>query len=90
MSCSTGWEVIAKRSWFLNEQVPPLSHPSHHLPPAPAEDIGRRILGEDVTEKELSDAVTWPKASVAEPLRDQLLQLCRQRLDGSNPGTFGW
>jgi hypothetical protein len=30
---------------------------------------------------ELSDAVTWPKASVAEPLRDQLLQLCRQRLD---------
>jgi hypothetical protein len=31
---------------------------------------------------ELSDAVTWPKASVAEPLRDSLLQLCRQRLDG--------
>jgi hypothetical protein len=30
---------------------------------------------------ELSDAVTWPKASVAEPLRDQLLQLCRQRHD---------
>ena len=28
---------------------------------------------------ELSDAVTWPKASVAEPLRDQLLELCRQR-----------
>jgi ATP adenylyltransferase len=31
---------------------------------------------------ELSDSVTWPKASVAEPLRDELLQLCRQRLDG--------
>ena len=30
---------------------------------------------------ELSDAVTWPKASVAEPLRDALQQLCRQRLD---------
>jgi hypothetical protein len=30
---------------------------------------------------ELSDAVTWPKASVAEPLRDPLLELCRQRLD---------
>jgi len=49
--------------------------------PAPAEDIGRRILGEDVTQEELSDAVIWPKASVAEPLRDQLLQLCSQRLD---------
>jgi hypothetical protein len=31
--------------------------------------------------EELSDAGTWPKASVAEPLRDQLLELCRQRLD---------
>jgi hypothetical protein len=30
---------------------------------------------------ELSYAGTWPKASVAEPLRDQLLQLCRQRLN---------
>jgi hypothetical protein len=30
---------------------------------------------------ELSDAVTWPKASVAEPLREELLQLCRERLD---------
>ena len=30
---------------------------------------------------ELSDAGTWPKASVAEPLRDDLLQLCRQRLN---------
>ena len=30
---------------------------------------------------ELSDAGTWPKASVAEPLREELLQLCRQRLD---------
>ena len=29
---------------------------------------------------ELSEAVTWPKASVAEPPRDELLQLCRQRL----------
>ena len=26
---------------------------------------------------DLSDAATWPKASVAEPLRDELLQLCR-------------
>ena len=33
------------------------------------------------TAVELSDAVTWPKASVAEPLRDELLQLCRQRLN---------
>ncbi|MCX5946671.1 MAG: hypothetical protein NTY67_00230, partial [Cyanobacteria bacterium] len=31
--------------------------------------------------RELSDAGTWPKASVAEPLREELLQLCRQRLD---------
>ncbi|MEY4805717.1 MAG: hypothetical protein RLZZ206_106 [Cyanobacteriota bacterium] len=30
---------------------------------------------------ELSDAGTWPKASVAEPLRDDLLQLCRQRFN---------
>jgi hypothetical protein len=30
---------------------------------------------------ELSVAGAWPKASVAEPLRDELLQLCRQRLD---------
>ena len=29
---------------------------------------------------ELSDAVTWPKASVAEPLRDPLLELWRQRV----------
>jgi hypothetical protein len=36
------------------------------------------LLGGD----ELSDCGTWPKASVAEPLRDELLQLCRQRLDG--------
>ena len=83
--------------------------------PAPAQDVARRILWEDVTQidyytervkrmvgkvltgngitrydqgayglvggEELSDAGTWPKASVAEPLRDQLLQLCRQRLD---------
>ena len=81
--------------------------------PAPAQDVARRILGEDVNQiddytervkrmvgkvltgngitryergtydlvggEELSDAVTWPKASVAEPLRDQLLELCRQR-----------
>jgi hypothetical protein len=31
--------------------------------------------------EELSDAVTWPKASVAEPLRDELQQLCRERQD---------
>jgi ATP adenylyltransferase len=91
--------------------------------PAPAQDVARRILGEDVTQidyttervkrmvgkmltgngitaygngaysliggvaegfcaaVELSDAGTWPKASVAEPLRDGLQQLCRQRLD---------
>jgi hypothetical protein len=30
--------------------------------------------------EELSDAGTWPKASVAEPLREELLQLCRQRV----------
>jgi hypothetical protein len=30
---------------------------------------------------ELSDAGTWPKASVAEPLREDLSQLCRQRID---------
>jgi hypothetical protein len=28
---------------------------------------------------ELSDAITWPKASMAQPLRDALLQLCRER-----------
>jgi len=83
--------------------------------PAPAQDVARRIMGEDVTQLEyytervkrmvgkvltgngitrcekgtyalvgseaLSDAGTWPKASVAEPLRDELLQLCCQRLD---------
>ena len=35
------------------------------------------LIGAD----EQSDAVTWPMASVAEPLRDALQQLCRQRLD---------
>jgi hypothetical protein len=30
---------------------------------------------------ELSDAVIWPKASMAQPLRDALLQLCRERQD---------
>ncbi len=98
-------------------------HPCHPpvptCPPAPAQDVARRILGEDVTQidyytervkrmvgkvltgngitlyergtydlvggvaegfcaaVELSDAGTWPKASVAEPLREELLQLCR-------------
>jgi len=37
---------------------------------APAQDVARWILGEDVTQEELSDAE-----------RDQLLELCRQRLD---------
>ncbi|MBE9173803.1 hypothetical protein IQ216_12205 [Cyanobium sp. LEGE 06143] len=30
---------------------------------------------------ELSDGGTWPKASVAEPRRDELLELCWERLD---------
>ena len=30
---------------------------------------------------ELSDGGTWPKASVAEPQRDELLELCWERLD---------
>ncbi len=34
------------------------------------------IGGED-----LSDGGTWPKASVAEPLSDELQQLCRERQD---------
>jgi len=37
--------------------------------PGPAQDVARRILGEDVTQEELSDAE-----------REQLLQLCRQRV----------
>jgi hypothetical protein len=54
--------------------------------------VGRVLSGNGITAygngayslnggDELSDAVTWPKASVAEPLRDALQQLCRQRLD---------
>ena len=54
--------------------------------------VGKVLTGNGITHyergtydlvggEELSDAVTWPKASVAEPLRDQLLELCRQRLD---------
>jgi hypothetical protein len=45
---------------------------------------------------ELSDAVTWPKASMTQPLRDALLQLCRERQDhllfviqGAHGGTPG-
>jgi hypothetical protein len=45
---------------------------------------------------ELSDAVTWPKASMAQPLRDALLQLYRERQDhllfviqGAHGGTPG-
>ncbi|MCP9800270.1 hypothetical protein [Synechococcus sp. RedBA-s] len=37
---------------------------------------GKRLPGNG----ELNDGGTWPKASVAEPLRDELLQQCRQRL----------
>jgi hypothetical protein len=51
-----------------------------------------RLIGGD----ELSDAVTWPKASMAQPLRDALLQLCRERQDhplfviqGAHGGTPG-
>jgi hypothetical protein len=54
--------------------------------------VGKVLTGNGITRyergtydlvggEELSNAVTWPKASVAEPLRDQLLELCRQRLD---------
>ena len=35
MSWWTGWEAIAKRRWFLNEPVPPLSPTSPHLAPQP-------------------------------------------------------
>ena len=45
---------------------------------------------------ELSDATTWPKASMAQPLRDALLQLFRERQDhllfviqGAHGGTPG-
>ena len=45
---------------------------------------------------ELSDAVTWPKDSMAQPLRDALLQLYRERPDhplfviqGAHGGTPG-
>jgi len=45
---------------------------------------------------ELNDAVTWPKASMAQPLRDALLQLYRERQDhllfvlqGAHGGTPG-
>jgi hypothetical protein len=51
-----------------------------------------RLIGGD----ELSDAVTWPKASMAQPLRDALLQLYRERQDhplfviqGAHGGTPG-
>jgi hypothetical protein len=54
--------------------------------------VGKVLTGNGITRydqgaydlvggEELSDAGTWPKASVAEPLREALLQLCRQRLD---------
>ena len=54
--------------------------------------VGKVLTGNGITRCEkgtyalvggeaLSDAGTWPKASVAEPLRDELLQLCCQRLD---------
>jgi hypothetical protein len=45
---------------------------------------------------ELSDTVTWTKASVAQPLHDARLQLCRERQDhllfliqGAHSGTPG-
>ena len=54
--------------------------------------VGRVLTGNGITAdgdghdsliggESLSDGVTWPKASVAEPRRDELLKLCRQRLD---------
>ncbi len=36
---------MAKRRWFLNEPVPPLSPPVPTCPPPPAQDVARRILG---------------------------------------------
>ena len=39
---------------------------------------------------ELSDADTWPKASVAEPLRDQLLHLRSQRLNAFRERKKEW
>ena len=46
-----GVEGHYRKRWFLNEQVPPLvTLHSPPAPPAPAQDVGRRILGEDVTQ----------------------------------------
>ncbi|MBE9153608.1 hypothetical protein [Cyanobium sp. LEGE 06113] len=43
-----------------------------------ADDDGHdSLIGGD----ELSDGGTWPKAIVAEPRRDELLELCWERLD---------
>jgi len=54
--------------------------------------VGKVLTGNGITRcekgsyalvgsEELSNAATWPEASVAEPLREELLVLCRQRLD---------
>jgi len=83
---------------------PPVTPQSPPAPPAPAQDVARRILGEDVTqidyytervkrmvgkvltgngitryERGTDDLVGGEDLSDAE--RDELLQLCRQRLD---------
>lgn len=69
--------------------------------------VGRVLTGNGITAygngaysliggDELSDAVTWPKASMAQPLRDALLQLYREGQDhllfvihGADGGTPG-
>ena len=81
----TGWEAIAKRRWFLNGQVPPLSPP-----PAPAQDVARLILGgawwawftfNSITRCERGSYALVGGEELSDAERDQLLALCRQRLN---------
>jgi hypothetical protein len=83
------------RDYILATDLPGNSQPGPGAGRGPAERVirlvGKVLTGSGITcygngvyslicGDELSDCVTWPKASVAEPLRDELLQLCRQRL----------
>jgi len=94
-------QTIARR--ILGEDVTQIDYTTERV----KRMVGKVLTGNGITAygngaysliggDELSDAVTWPKASMAQPLRDALLQLCRERQDhllfviqGAHGGTPG-
>jgi hypothetical protein len=73
------WFLSLRRPYAYGNRAPGARHRQ-----AQAQEPHRsaaNVAAEGSAAVELSVAGAWPKASVAQPLRDELLQLCRQRLD---------